>query len=165
MYTGNIKLFAKNKKELKTLMYAVRKYILDIGIEIWHRKMYHVNNNKAGKDTWLTEWNYQNKKKLELLDKKKTYKYLGILEADTIKKVVMKEKKIKKGYLRRKRKLLKIKLYRRNIIKGINPLAVTPRKLSGPFLKWTREELKQMDQRKRQIMTRHPEMTLTGYMS
>ena len=50
-------------------------------------------------------------------------KYLGILEADTIKQVEMKEK-IKKEYPRRTRKLLEIELYSRNLIKGINTWAV-----------------------------------------
>ena len=39
--------------------------------------------------------------------------------------------------------------------KGINTWAVTPVKYSGPFLKWTRDELKQMDQRTRKLMTMH----------
>ena len=53
------------------------------------------------------------------LGEKETYKYLGILEADTIKQVEMLEK-IKKEYLRRTRKPLKTKVYSRNLIKGIN---------------------------------------------
>ena len=40
----------------------------------------------------------------------KAYKYLGILEMDTIKQAEMKEKKIRKEYLRRTRKLLETKL-------------------------------------------------------
>ena len=43
--------------------------------------------------------------KIRTLGEKETYKYLGILEADIIKEVKMKEK-IKKEYLRRTRKLL-----------------------------------------------------------
>ena len=44
-----------------------------------------------------------NQEKIRTLGEKETYKYLGILEADTIKQAEMKEK-IKKEYLR---KLLK----------------------------------------------------------
>ena len=43
-----------------------------------------------------------NQDKIRTLEEKETYKYLGILEADTIKQVDMKEK-IKKEYLRRTR--------------------------------------------------------------
>ena len=71
-----------------------------------------------------------NQDKIRTLGEKETYKYLGILEADTIKQKEMKEK-IKKEYLRRTRKLLEIKQYSRNLIKGINTFV----SYSGPFLK------------------------------
>ena len=60
-----------------------------------------------------------NQDKIRTLGGKEMYKYLGILEADTIKQVEMKEK-IKKKYLWRTRKLLKTKLCYRNLIEGIN---------------------------------------------
>ena len=91
--------------------------------------------------------------KFRTFGEKETYKYLGILEADTI-KPEMKEK-IKKEYFRRTRKLLETKLLSRNLIKGINTWAVTLVRYSGPFLKWTREELKQMNQKTRKLMTMH----------
>ena len=95
-----------------------------------------------------------NHDKIRTLGENETYKYLGILEADTIKQVEMKDK-IQKEYLRRTRKLLETKLSRRNLIKGINTWAVPLVRYSGPFLKWTRDELKQMDRRTRNIMTMH----------
>ena len=76
------------------------------------------------------------------------------MEADTIKQVQMKDL-IRKEYLRRTRKLLETKLSSRNLIKGRNTWAVPLVRYSGPFLKWTREELKQMDQRTRKLMTMH----------
>ena len=79
---------------------------------------------------------------------------MGILENDTIKQVEMK-RKIKKVHLKRTRKLLRTKLSSRNLIKGINTWAVLLVRYSGSFLKWTREELKQMDQRTRKLMTLH----------
>ena len=66
----------------------------------------------------------------------------------------MKEK-IQKEHLRRTRKLLETKLNSRNLIKRINTWAVPLVSYSGPFLKWTRDELKQMDQRTRKLMTMH----------
>ena len=89
----------------------------------------------------------------QAIREKKIYKYLGILEADTIKHQEMKEK-IKKEYVRKTRKLLETKLYSRNFIKGINTRAVPLVRYSRPFLKWTRE-LKPMDQQTRKLMTMH----------
>ena len=63
--------------------------------------------------------------------------------------------KIQKEYPRRTRKLLETKLSSRNLIKGINTWALPLVIYSGPFLKWTKDELKQMDQRTRKLMTMH----------
>ena len=95
-----------------------------------------------------------NQDKIRTLAENETYKYLGILEADTIKQVEMKDK-IQKEYLRRTRKLLETKLSCRNLIKEINTWAVPLIRYSGPFLKWIRDELRQMDQRTRKLMTMH----------
>ena len=65
------------------------------------------------------EMELPNQDKIKTLAENETYKYLGILEADTIKQVEMKDR-IQKEYLRRTRKLLEIKLIWRNLIKGIN---------------------------------------------
>ena len=62
---------------------------------------------------------------------------------------------IQKEYLRRTRKLLDTKLSSRNFIKRINTWAVPLFRYSGSFLKLTREELKQINQRTRKIMTMH----------
>ena len=43
----------------------------------------------------------------------------------------------------------------------MNTWAVPLVRYSGPFLKWTRHELKQMDHRKKKLMTMHK---LTDYM-
>ena len=95
-----------------------------------------------------------NQDKIRTLEEKETYKYLGILEADTIKQVDMKEK-VMKEYLRRTRKLLETKLCSRSLIKGINTWAVSLVRYSGLFLKWTRKEHKQMDQRTRKLIPMH----------
>ena len=91
--------------------------------------------------------------KIRMLGEKEIYKYLGIFEAVTIKHVEMKKKKkIKNEYLRWMRKLLETKLYSRNLMKGIKTWDVPPRK---PSLKWTREELQQIDPRTRKLKTMH----------
>ena len=83
---------------------------------------------------------------IRTLGEKETNKYLRIFEADTIKQQEMKEK-TKKEYLRSVRKLFETKLYCWNLVKRINPWAVSHVRYSEPFLKWTRVELKQVDQR------------------
>ena len=74
---------------------------------------------KRGKRQLTDGMELPNKDKIKSLAENETYKYLGILEADTIKQAEMKEK-IQKEYLRRTRKLLETKLNSRNLMKGIN---------------------------------------------
>ena len=63
--------------------------------------------------------------KIRTLAENETYKYLGIVEADTIKQVEMKDK-IQKEYIRRTRKLLETKFSSRNLIKGKKYLGCSP---------------------------------------
>ena len=46
MYMDDIKLFAKNEKELETLIHAPRIYSQDIGIELGIEKMRHASHKK-----------------------------------------------------------------------------------------------------------------------
>ena len=153
MYMDDIKLFAKNEKELEALIHTVRIYSRDIGMEFGIKKCAMLVM-KSGKRQRTDGMELPNKDKIKTLAENETYKYLGILEADTIKHVEMKEK-IQKEYLRRNRKLHETQLNSRNLIKGINTWAVSLVRYSGPFLKWTRDEHKQMDRRKRKLMTMH----------
>ena len=118
MNMDDIKLFAKNKKELETLIHTVRIYRQDIGMEFGIKKCAMLVM-KSGKRQLTDRMELPNKDKINALAENKTYKYLGILEADTIKQAEMKEK-IQKEYLRRTRKLPETKLNSRNLIKGIN---------------------------------------------
>ena len=137
MYMDDIKLFEKNEKELETLIHTVRIYSQDIGMEFNIEKC-ALLVMKSGKRHLTDGIELPNQDKIKTLAENETYKYLGILEADTIKQVEMKNK-IQKEYLRRTRKLLETKLNSRNLIKGINTWAVPLVRYSGPFLKWTRD--------------------------
>ena len=96
---------------------------------------------KRGKRHLTDRIELPNQDKIRTLAENETDKYIGILEADTIKQVEMKDEN-QKEYLRKTRKLLETKLSIRNLIKGINTWAVPLVRYSGPFLKWTRDELK-----------------------
>ena len=117
MYMDDIKLLAKNEKELETLIHTLRIYSQDIGMEFGIEKC-ALLVMKSGKRHLTDGMELPNQDKIRTLAENETYKYLGILEADTIKQVKMKNK-ILKEYLRT-RKLPETKLTSRNPIKGIN---------------------------------------------
>ena len=98
----DIKLFAKNEKELETLIHTVRIYSRDIGMEFGIEKC-SMLVMKSGKRQLIDGMELPNQDKIKTLAENETYKYLGILEADTIKQVEMKDK-IQKEYLRRTKK-------------------------------------------------------------
>ena len=91
MYMDDIILFAKNEKELETLIHAVRIYSQDIGMEFGIKKC-AILLRKSGKRHLTNGMELPNQDKIRTLGEKETYKYLGILEADTIKQVEMKGK-------------------------------------------------------------------------
>ena len=132
MYMDDIKLFAKNEKELETLIHGVRIYSQDIGIEFGIEKCAMLDM-KSGKRHLTDGIELPKQDKIRTLEENETYKYLGILEADTIKQVEMKDK-LQKEYLRRTGNLLDTKLSCRNLIKGINTWAVLLVRYWGPFL-------------------------------
>ena len=74
---------------------------------------------KSGKRHLTDRMELPNQGKIRTLGENETYKYLGILEADTIKQGEMKDK-IQNEYLKRTRKLLETNISSRNPIKGIN---------------------------------------------
>ena len=95
-------------------------------------------------------------KEMKSLNEGDGYKYLGVTEADDIKKKEMKEK-VGKEYKRRIRKILETKLGGENVIKGINTWAISLLRYSAAFLDWTKEELKQLDRRTIKLLTMHKE--------
>ena len=94
----------------------------------------------------MDEMELPNQEKFRTLEEKETYKYLGILEANTIKQVEMKKK-----CFRRTRRVIETKLYSRNLNKRINTRTVPLVRYSGPLPKWTKE-LQQMDQKTKKLM-------------
>ena len=105
-------------KKNETLIHIIRIYSQDIGMEFSIEKCALIVM-KSGKRHLTDGTEQPNQDKIRTLAENETYKYLGILEADTIKQVEMKNK-IQKVYLRRTRKLLETKLSSRNLIKGKN---------------------------------------------
>ena len=91
MYMDDVKLFTKYEKELEIRTQTMRIYSDDIGMEFGIEK-YAVLIMKSGKQQMTEGIELPNQEKIRTLRENKTYKYLGILEADTIKQAKMKEK-------------------------------------------------------------------------
>ena len=91
MYMDDIKLYAKNEKGQVNLIQTVRIYNQNIVMEFGLEKC--VMLVMKGSRRHLTNgMELPNQDKIRTLRKKETYRYLGILEADAIKQVEIKEK-------------------------------------------------------------------------
>ena len=114
-------------------------------------KQCHMLVRKRGKRHIREGVELSNKVIIRTLGEKESYKYLAIFEADNTKEVEMKEKKC---VSQKSQRLFETKLYSWNLVKDINTWALPLVRNSGAFLKRTIEELKQMDQRTRKLMTK-----------
>ena len=74
------------KKELDTLIHAVKIYSQDIGMEVGIEKICQLVM-KSGKRHMSDGMERPNHDKIRTLEENESYKYFGILEADTIKQV------------------------------------------------------------------------------
>ena len=123
MYMDDIKLFAKNEKELETLIQAVTIYSQTIGMEFDIEKCAMLIM-KSGKRQMTDGIEVLNQEKSDRSEKKKPTTTCGRAEI---------KENIKKEYLNKTRKLLENTLDRRIITKGINTWAVLLVRYSGPF--------------------------------
>ena len=97
---------------------------------------------------------------IELLDGKvikslqegESYKYLGILEADTFLEEKMKLN-VSKEYIRRLRKNFKSKLNGENLVRGVNTWAVSLLRYLAAFVSWRKSELQAIDRNTRKLFT------------
>ena len=131
----------KTKKELETLIQTVRIYSQDIGMEFGIEKC-TLLVTKSGKRHMTEGVELPNQEKIRTLGEKETNKYLKILESDTTKQAEMKEKNLKKSISEEQESYSRQNSIARTLSKGIYSCAVSLVRYSGPFLRWTREELK-----------------------
>ena len=118
----DLKLFAKNGKDLEGLLNIVKEFSNDIGMEFGLDKCAEAPF-VTGKLKKTSSINLDIDIAIRDLDLEENYKYLGVNEGDGINHASMKEK-IRKKYYRRIRLVLKTELNSKNRIEAINSLTV-----------------------------------------
>ena len=148
----DLKLYGKSTAELESLLNTVRIFSNDISMEFGLDKCATFAINK-GKVTETQGMNLPNNN-IKGLNLYKTYKYLGILQADDIKHKQVKKKTLSE-YNRRVRKILKSKLNGGNIIKAINSWAMPVVRYTAGIIDWTQVELEDFDRKTRKLISAH----------
>ena len=153
LFMDDLKLYGKSEKQVDTLLNTVRAFSQDIGMQFGVNKC-AVLVLKRGKVVRCEGVEMPNNQVIKSLGEGEGYKYLGMLEADGVKHMEMKEN-VTKEYYRRVRKILKSKLNGGNVINAINTRAVAIIRYGAGIIKWTKEELRNVDRKTRKLMNMH----------
>ena len=152
LFMDDLKLYASNDKQLETLVNMVKNYSDDIKMEFGMSKCAMLSvvkgKRKPGEGLELPSGDV-----MKDVDQD-GYKYLGVLQKDSLMCSEMK-KKVKTEYSRRLGCLLKSELYAGNLIAGINAWAIGVVRYTAGVLDWGVTELKKMDVKTRKTMTMH----------
>lgn len=151
LYMDDLKLYGKSKAEIRQLVTAVSEFSKDICMEFGLAKCAAMVM-EHGKMRDCTGLDLPDMQQIQGLSGDEQYKYLGMLEADSIKQTIMKEK-TREEYFKRLKKILKSDLNAGNVVKAINTWAVSAFRYSSGILDWTRAELARMDTKTRKILT------------
>ena len=150
LFMDDLKLYGRNEEELERLVEIVHIYSKDVGMEFGLDKcgMLVIRKGVKVRSVGIELPDGEVIKELD----EKGYKYLGILQSDTVMEKQMKGK-VKGEYFRRLKLLLKSKLYSGNLIKAINAWAVAVTRYSAGVVGWAAKELKGIDITTRKRMT------------
>ena len=153
------KLYAKDEKQLDSLVNTVQIFSLDIGMEFGIDKC-GILVMKRGRYKKSEGIRLPNDQEIKEINVDNGYKYLGILEADVIKDKEI-EEKIRKEYTRRVRHVLKSKVNGVDIFSAINSRAVAVVRYSAGGVHWRKDELQKINRKTRKLLaiyrTYHPQ--------
>ena len=155
LFMDDLKMFAKSKNEIDSLVSTVQVISQDIGMQFGINKC-GVIIMKRGKLVKSEDIRLTNGESIKEVSDQ-GYKYLGILELDKIKEKEMKEV-FRKEYLRRIKLIMKSKLNGRNKILAVNTWAVSLMRYGAGIIKWTKNELQEVDRKTRKVMTINKEL-------
>jgi len=152
LFMDDLKLYAKSEKKLENLVETVKSYSDDIKMEFGLSKcaVLSVKKGKRQPSEGLVLPSGDTMKEVD----EDGYKYLGVLQKDSLMSTEMKAK-VKSEYFRRLGLLLKSELYAGNVIQGINSWAIGIVRYTAGILDWGKSELKAMDVKTRKKLTLH----------
>ena len=117
LFMDDLKLYAKSERGLDSLVQTVHVFSSDIGMEFGVKKcaMLVMRRGRLVRSEGIV---LPDENEIRVIGENDSYKYLGVLEADQIKREEMKET-LTMEYKRRVRKVLQSKLNGRNMVKAI----------------------------------------------
>ena len=150
LFMDDLKLYASKRDQLDSLVATVHLFSNDIGMQFGIDKcaVLEMHRGTMAQSEGIT---LPGGEVMQVLEEE-GYKYLGVLQLDKPLYEEMKDK-IKTEYIRRVKRLCSSKLNSGNLVTGINAWAIGVIRYSAGIIKWTKEELANLDRKTRKIMT------------
>ena len=165
LFMDDLKIFAKSEREINGLISTIQIFSNDIEKEFGIKK-HGVLVLKRGKVVSSEGVEMPDGERIKEIEKN-GYRYLGILEYNKIKESKMKEKHPRE-YLRKTKLIMKSKLNGRNKIIAIYTWAISLMIYGAGIVKWTKNEIDEIDRKTRKVLTLnkefHLEVMSTGCM-
>ena len=139
LFMDDLKVYSRSEKRLDSLVQTDCVFSEDVGMEFGIEKCATLVMEKK-KIVKSIGTELLNGKVINSLQDDKSYKYLGILQADKFLEKTMKVN-VSKEHIRRLRKVLKSKLNGGNLVPGVNTWAVSLLRYSAAFVSWRKSEL------------------------
>ncbi|KAI5692620.1 hypothetical protein M8J77_008093 [Diaphorina citri] len=154
LYIDDLKLYAKNKDQLASLMNTVLKFTTDIKMEFGLDKCAHISI-EHGKviDTETLEL-MLNDVSIQNLDENQYYKYLGIKQYLNINHSQIK-RELTNQYKSRLKKILNTGLKSKHLFMAINTYCVPILTYSFGLIKWSETDVKALDIETRVSLTKN----------
>ena len=149
LFMDDLKLYGRDKDEIKELCAVVHKFSKDIGMEFGMDKC-AVLEIKSGVQVSCNGIVLPDDKTMQEVEPE-GYKYLGVLEGADIKMKDMKDK-VRKEYLRRVKATAGSQLHAGNLLQAVNTWAVSVVRYTAGILDWSTRELEAMDTKTRKIL-------------
>jgi len=154
LYMDDIKLYGRSEKEITSLINTVQGFSSDIGMEFGLQKCAQVAIKRGVIDDRNSDITTLTGDKISSVFLDEPYKYLGVLQTSTIHNTEIKDG-VTKEYLTRMRQVLKSNLNGTNATKAINTYAIPTIRYTAGIIKWTKEEMDQLDRDTRKVLTKY----------
>ena len=155
LYMDDIKLYAKNQREMNDMMKLVHHFSTDIKMSFGLEKCKTVSMVRGKHEEHSVILQDENQEMvIEALQQGEVYKYLGIEQ--NMKTDAQKVKcRLKKECNRRIESICKAKLNGKNFCKAINTLAIPVLTYSFGIIKWSDTEIEEIQRKIRTTLTRY----------
>jgi len=149
-YMDDIKLYAKNERDIDSLIHLTRVFSSDIGMTFGLEKCGRLIVNRG--NTIRTQGIDLPEGHID--DVTESYKYLGILQSHGNHDEEVRSNAVSE-YRKRVRQILKSRLSARNQVTAINTFAVPVIRYTAATVNWRQEDLRAADIGTRKLMTLH----------